>query len=138
LQLIFDDTYALLAHATVALVTSGTATLETALFRVPQVVCYETPLPRIMRWGFNHIIQCPFISLVNLIADREVVPELVADRFTVANIRDWLRRLLPGQADRETMLRGYDDVARRLGNRVAPDEAARIMVDALGGKGNAC
>lgn len=138
LQLIFDDTYALLAHATVALVTSGTATLETALFRVPQVVCYETPLPRIMRWGFNHIIQCPFISLVNLIADREVVPELFADRFTVANIRDWLRRLLPGQADRETMLRGYDDVARRLGNRVAPDEAARIMVDALGGKGNAC
>ena len=91
-----------------------------------------------MRWGFNHIIRCPFISLVNLIADREVVPELVADRFTVANIRDWLRRLLPGQADRETMLRGYDDVARRLGNRVAPDEAARIMVDALGGKGNAC
>lgn len=138
LQLIFDDTYALLAHATVALVTSGTATLETALFRVPQVVCYETPLPRLMRWGFNHIIRCPFISLVNLIADREVVPELVADRFTVANIRDWLRRLLPGQADRETMLRGYDDVARRLGNRVAPDEAARIMVDALGGKGNAC
>ena len=138
LQLIFDDTYALLAHATVALVTSGTATLEAALFRVPQVVCYETPLPRLMRWGFNHIIRCPFISLVNLIADREVVPELVADRFTVANIRDWLRRLLPGQADRETMLRGYDDVARRLGNRVAPDEAARIMVDALGGKGNAC
>jgi lipid-A-disaccharide synthase len=138
LQLIFDDTYALLAHATVALVTSGTATLETALFRVPQVVCYETPLPRIMRWGFNHIIQCPFISLVNLIADREVVPELFADRFSVANIRDWLQRLLPGQTDRETMLRGYDEVAQRLGDHVAPDEAARIMVDALGGKGNAC
>lgn len=131
LRLIFDDTYALLAHATVALVTSGTATLETALFRVPQVVCYKTPLPRLMRWGFNHIIKCPYISLVNLIAGREVVPELFADRFTVANIRDWTRRLLPGQSDRETMLRGYEEVARRLGNRVAPDEAARIMVDKL-------
>ena len=133
LQLIFDDTYALLAHATVALVTSGTATLETALFRVPQVVCYETPLPRIMRWGFNHIIQCPFISLVNLIADREVVPELFADRFSVANIRDWLQRLLPGQSDRETMLRGYDEVAQRLGDHVAPDEAARLMIAKLRG-----
>ncbi len=131
LRLIFDDTYALLAHATVALVTSGTATLETALFRVPQVVCYKTPLPRLMRWGFNHIIKCPFISLVNLIAGREVVPELFADRFTVTNIRDWTRRLLPGQSDRETMLRGYDEVSRRLGDRVAPDEAARIMVDKL-------
>lgn len=131
LRLIFDDTYALLAHATAALVTSGTATLETALFRVPQVVCYRTPLPRLMRWGFNHIIKCPFISLVNLIAGREVVPELFADRFTVAGIRDGLCRLLPGQPDRDVMLRGYEEVARRLGNRVAPDEAARIMVDKL-------
>jgi lipid-A-disaccharide synthase len=56
------------------LVTSGTATLETALFNVPQVVCYETPVPKIIRWGFNHIIQCKYISLVNLIADEEVVP----------------------------------------------------------------
>ena len=131
LRLIFDDTYALLAHATVALVTSGTATLETALFRVPQVVCYKTPLPRLMRWGFNHIIKCPYISLVNLIAGREVVPELFADRFTVAGIRDWTRRLLPGHPDRETMLRGYDEVSRRLGDRVAPDEAARIMIGTL-------
>lgn len=131
LQIIFNDTYALLAHSTVALVTSGTATLETALFRVPQVVCYETPLPKIMRWGFNHIIKCPYISLVNLIADREIVPELFADRFSVSNIRDWLQRLLPGQPDRATMLCGYDEVVRRLGDRVAPDEAARIMVAAL-------
>lgn len=131
LNIIFDDTYALLSHATVALVTSGTATLETALFRVPQVVCYETPLPKLMRWGFNHIIKCPYISLVNLIAGREVVPELFADRFSVANIRDWLLRLLPGQPDRDAMLRGYDEVVRRLGDRVAPDEAARIMVAAL-------
>ena len=131
LNIIFDDTYALLSHATVALVTSGTATLETALFRVPQVVCYETPLPKLMRWGFNHIIKCPYISLVNLIAGCEVVPELFADRFSVANIRDWLLRLLPGQPDRDAMLRGYDEVVRRLGDRVAPDEAARIMVAAL-------
>ena len=84
-----------------------------------------------MRWGFNHIIKCPYISLVNLIAGREVVPELFADRFTVTGIRDWTRRLLPGQPDRETMMSGYEEVARRLGDRVAPDEAARIMVDKL-------
>ncbi|MBQ2497825.1 MAG: hypothetical protein II509_04160, partial [Prevotella sp.] len=80
---------------TAALVTSGTATLETALFNVPQVVCYKTPVPRLVRFVFKHFMGCKFISLVNLIADREVVRELFADRFSVENIRAELRRLLP-------------------------------------------
>ena len=130
-QLVHNDTYPLLAHATAALVTSGTATLETALFGVPQVVCYETPLPRLIRFAFNHIIKVKYISLVNLIADREIVPELLADRFTVDNITTHLARLLPGGEGRDEMLRDYGEVARRLGDEVAPDNAARIMVRLL-------
>lgn len=129
--MVHDDTYPLLAHSTAALVTSGTATLETALFDVPQVVCYETPLPKIIRWGFNHIIKCDYISLVNLVADKEVVPELFADRFSVDNIKRHLLALLPGTADREKMLAGYDIVRQRLGTESAPDNAARVMVDLL-------
>lgn len=124
---VHDATYPLLAHATAALVTSGTATLETALFNVPQVVCYETPVPKIIRWGFNHVIQCKYISLVNLIADAEVVPELFADRFSVDNIRRHLLAILPGQAGREKMLEGYRVVRDRLGTESAPENAAKII-----------
>lgn len=129
--MVHDDTYPLLAHSTAALVTSGTATLETALFDVPQVVCYETPLPKIIRWGFNHVIKCDYISLVNLVADKEVVPELFADRFSVDNIKRHLLALLPGTADREEMLAGYEIVRQRLGTESAPDNAASVMVDLL-------
>lgn len=129
--MVHDDTYPLLAHSTAALVTSGTATLETALFDVPQVVCYETPLPKIIRWGFNHVIKCDYISLVNLVADKEVVPELFADRFSVDSIKRHLLALLPGTADREKMLAGYEIVRQRLGTESAPDNAARVMVDLL-------
>lgn len=129
--MVHDDTYPLLSHSTAALVTSGTATLETALFDVPQVVCYETPLPKIIRWGFNHVIKCDYISLVNLVADKEVVPELFADRFSVDNIKRHLFALLPGAADREKMLAGYEIVRQRLGTESAPDNAARVMVDLL-------
>ena len=129
--MVHDDTYPLLAHSTAALVTSGTATLETALFDVPQVVCYETPLPKIIRWGFNHVIKCDYISLVNLVADKEVGPELFADRFSVDNIKRHLLALLPGTADREKMLAGYEIVRQRLGTESAPDNAARVMVDLL-------
>lgn len=130
-RLVKNQTYDVLSHATAALVTSGTATLETALFNVPQVVCYETPLPRLIRFCFNHVIKVKYISLVNLIADREVVPELLADRFRVSNIINELYRILPGQPGREQMLQGYADVRQRLGSDIAPDNAARIMVQLL-------
>lgn len=126
-----NETYALLTHATVALVTSGTATLETALFGVPQVVCYKTPVPRLIRWAFNHIIQSKYISLVNLIADREVVQELFADRFSQSSIAHELSLLLPGQPARDAMLAGYDEVKARLGHDIAPQNAAKIMVKLL-------
>lgn len=130
-KLVHNDTYALLSHSTCALVTSGTATLETALFGVPQVVCYKTPIPRFMRWAFNHILKVKYISLVNLVADREVVPELFADKFTFNDITRHLSLILPGGDGREAMLQGYDEVKAKLGNDVAPDNAAKTMVALL-------
>ena len=131
IELVANDTFALLSHATAALVTSGTATLETALFNVPQVVCYRTPLPRLIRFAFNHIIKVKYISLVNLIDDSEIVRELLADRFTIANISQCLRDILPGGTGHDTMLEGYKRVHARLGDTSAPDNAARIMVRLL-------
>ena len=130
-KLIENDTYSLLMHAQAALVTSGTATLETALFDVPQVVCYETPVPRLIRFAFNHIIKVKYISLVNLIADREIVQELLADRFTVKNIRRELLAILPGGPSREQMLEDYRMVHKQLGTACAPDNAARLMIEKL-------
>ena len=130
-KMVKTQTYELLSHATVALVTSGTATLETALLNVPQVVCYETPVPKLIRFAFKHIIKVRFISLVNLIADKEIVQELLADRFSIRNIANELYRILPGQPSRERMLADYQLVRKRLGNEVAPDNAARIMVEKL-------
>ena len=125
------QTYELLTHSTAALVTSGTATLETALLNVPQVVCYETPVPKLIRFAFKHIIKVRFISLVNLIADKEIVQELLADRFSIYNIANELYRILPGQPARERMLADYQIVRERLGDAVAPDNAAKIMVEKL-------
>ena len=130
-KMVKTQTYELLSHATVALVTSGTATLETALLNVPQVVCYETPVPKLIRFAFKHIIKVRFISLVNLIADKEIVQELLADRFSIRNIANELYRILHGQPSRERMLADYQLVRNRLGNEVAPDNAARIMVEKL-------
>lgn len=128
-KIVKNKTYPLLSHSKVALVTSGTATLETALFNVPQVVCYETPLPKLIRFAFNHVMSCKYISLVNLIANKEVVQEMFADRFTVDGIANQLYQILPGMEGRERMLQGYAEVKQLLGDQVAPDNAAMIMFD---------
>ena len=130
-KIVHNQTYHLLSQATVALVTSGTATLETALFDVPQIVCYKTPVPHLIRFAFNHIIKCKYISLVNLIADSEVVQELLADRFSVKNIREELTKILPGEPGREQMLKEYQQIRTALGETCAPDNAARIIVKLL-------
>ena len=130
-SVVYDQTYPLLAHSCAALVTSGTATLETALFGVPQVVCYETPIPNVIAFLRKHLIKVRYISLVNLIADREVVMELVADTFSVENIANELGKLLPGSPARTAMLDGYAEVKRRLGKKNAPDNAAEIMLRLL-------
>ncbi len=134
-RLVKNQTYPLLAHSTAALVTSGTATLETALFNVPQVVCYKTPVPRLIRFAFNHIIKVKYISLVNLIMNKEVVSELFADRFTIDNIARCLQTLLPGGEARQEMLNNYALLQKVLGDDVAPDNAAKLMYGMLKGVG---
>jgi lipid-A-disaccharide synthase len=129
-RLVVNETYPLLSKATAALVTSGTATLETCMFRVPQVVCYETPLPRLIGFLKRHIIKVKYISLVNLIANREVVRELVADTFTLENISHELEVILSGP-ERDRMLQGYEEVWARLGKENAPHNAAKIMTSLL-------
>ena len=133
-RIVYGKTYPLLSHAVAALVTSGTATLETALFGVPQVVCYRMAFPKLVALLRRLLLKVKYISLVNLIADAEVVRELVADTFTVDNIRRELDAILPGSPARDVMLRGYEEVSRRLGTSVAPDNAASLIVKALSGR----
>ena len=130
-RLVMNETYPLLAKATAALVTSGTATLETCMFRVPQVVCYYTPLKHFIGMMRRLVLKVKYVSLVNLIADREVVTELVAETFSVENIRRELEAILPGGSKRQQMLDDYEEVHRRLGDNDAPDRAAELMIELL-------
>lgn len=130
-KILFGQTYRLLQQAEAALVTSGTATLETALFRVPQAVCYHTPIGKVISFLRRHILTVKYISLVNLIANREVVKELVADTMTVEQARAELERILYDKDYRQRMLHGYEYMAARLGDAGAPKRAAKKMVRLL-------
>lgn len=127
-RIVRGETYALLSHAHTALVTSGTATLETALFRVPQVVCYNTALPKLVGFLRRLVLKVKYVSLVNLIADREVVPELVANTFSVDNIVRHLTRLLPDGAPRREMLAGYEEVWQKIGADSPSERTAKEIV----------
>ena len=124
-------TYRILQHSAAALVTSGTATLETALFRVPQVVCYYTACGKLVSQLRKLFLKVPFVSLVNLITGDEVVPELVADQMNPERLRRELQGILPGGAQREAQLAGYQRMLSRLGEPGAPDCAAREMIQLL-------
>ena len=125
------QTLRLLQHSTAALVTSGTATLETALLRVPQVVCYYIKAGRLVSLARRLFLKVPFISLVNLVAGEEVVPELVAEQMTPENVCRHLAAILPGGNAREAQLRGYERMATLLGEAGAPQRAAKIIVKTL-------
>lgn len=125
------QTYALLSKATAALVTSGTATLETALFGVPQVVCYYVSFGRVVSLLRRLLLKVPYVSLVNLVAGREVVPELIADGMTAGRVREALESILPGGACRDRQLTGYAEMAARLGEPGAPQRAAAGMLERL-------
>ena len=131
LKIIFGQTYRLLQQASAALVTSGTATLETALFRVPQVVCYHTPIGKVISFLRKHVLKVKYISLVNLVAGKEVVRELVADTMTVQNIRAEVDAILNDKSYRQTMLDNYDDMLKVLGPSGASRQAAEKMIKLL-------
>lgn len=130
-QIVFGQTYSLLEHSEAALVTSGTATLETALFRIPQVVCYYVAGGASVNFIFRHFFHIPYISLVNLIAGREVVQELFGSRFSAAQIREELERILFDPAYRNRMLAGYDEVIQLLGKPGASARTAELIYHSL-------
>ena len=127
-------TFDLLACSEAALVTSGTATLETALMRVPQVVCYYIKASWFFAILRKLLLKVKYISLVNLIADREIVPELVGSDMNVATLSQHLAGIVEGGSDRASQLAGYDEVARQLGEPGAPQRAAEIMCRLLKNK----
>ena len=131
-KILFGQTYDILNNAHAALVTSGTATLETALFNVPQVVCYATPMPKLYSWLKKNFLKVRYISLVNLIANSEVVRELVAADMNVANIKAELGVLLPVDGEkRATMLKEYSRMMDILGEPGASVRAAQKIVALL-------
>jgi lipid-A-disaccharide synthase len=118
----------LLQNSSAAVVTSGTVTLETALFTVPEVVCYKAT-------GFSYLlakwmIKVKFISLVNLVMDKEVVKELIQSDLTEKNIVTELERLLHDGKRQRQILEDYDELRDRLGNAGASEKAAEIVVNA--------
>ena len=131
-KILFGQTYDILNNAHAALVTSGTATLETALFNVPQVVCYATPMPKLYSWLKRNFLKVRFVSLVNLVANREVVRELVAADMCVENIKSELAGLLPADGEkRAAMLREYSRMVDILGEPGASERAAQKIVALL-------
>ena len=129
--IVFGETYNILNNAHAALVTSGTATLEAGIFRVPQVVCYATPMARLYSWLKKHFLKVKFVSLVNLVADKEVVRELVAADMTLENVKAELGKILADGKERKTMLDEYDRMLEILGEAGASQRAARKTVALL-------
>ncbi len=127
-SIIENKTYDLLQHSTSALVVSGTATLETALFKVPQVVCYKTG------WLFYRlakmVMKVKYISLVNLIMDKESVKELIQKELNTHNLTSELRKITTEEY-RKTMLNDYEELHQKLGGIGASKRAAKLIIDSL-------
>jgi len=132
IQVIYNQTYDLLSHAAAAVVTSGTATLETALFNVPQLVVYKTSW--ISYQIGKRLIRVPYISLPNLIADKQVVRELIQEDFSSGNLRQELGRLLSDATYRQELQAGYALIRERIGEQQASERVAHLILESLGKK----
>ncbi len=124
-KVLFNQTHDILFHADAALVTSGTATLETALIGTPEVVCYKGN--RLSYEIAKRIIKVDYISLVNLIMERPVVKELIQHELTVSNLKAELNLLLSDKKQRQRVLSDYDELRKKLGNSGASEKAAAII-----------
>ncbi len=123
-----DSTYDVMASSVVAVVNSGTATLETALLGTPQVAVYHVEFPHLMGALRDVLFSIPYFTLVNIIADRQVIKELLAYEFTAENVRSEVERLLSDSEYRKSMLQGYREIKNILGTKKAAIEAAKIIV----------
>lgn len=133
-NIIFSQTYRLLQHSVAAMVTSGTATLETALFGVPQVVCYYMTAGKLVSFLRKFLLKVKYISLVNLITGTETVRELVADEMSVSNLKHEFAAILPGGTKRDAIIKGYADLKLILGKPGASEKAAANIVSSLKSK----
>ncbi|MBB6276327.1 lipid-A-disaccharide synthase [Porphyromonas circumdentaria] len=133
IQIVFDATYTLLAGCKLALVTSGTATLETALIGTPQVVCYRANGRRWMNWAFKNLFPIRYFSLVNLILGRPLVKELLAAEASLDNLRLAIDNLLRAP---HLITEGYDELRLLLGNTPASERAADQIVASINAKKN--
>lgn len=132
LFVVYGETYALLSHSYAAMVTSGTATLETALFRVPQVVCYYIMCGKVVSWLRSLVLKVKYISLVNLVANFPLVRELVAHEMRERELTEELDRLLLDDFYRNRMFDEYDKmVIAPLGEPGASEHTAKKMVELL-------
>lgn len=127
--LVFDKAYDVLSIATAALVTSGTATLETALFKVPQVVCYKTSA--VSYQIGKRLIRVNFISLVNLIMQKEVVKELIQNDFNTQMLKQELDFVLPAGLKREQIIQDYTTLIEMMGNSNTSENTAKLIVSRL-------
>jgi lipid-A-disaccharide synthase len=130
-SVVFGKTYELLQQAKAAVVNSGTATLETALVRTPEVVVYHVPLGRIGYFVKEMVVRVKFVSLVNIVAEKLIVKELLAHLFTVKNIADELDLILNNTTYRQTMLQNYSIIKKSLGEPGTAERAAKKMVELL-------
>ena len=126
-RLVVNQTYELLQNSSAALVTSGTATLETALLSVPEVVCYKANKGSYLI--AKNLVKVPYISLVNLIMEKEVVKELIQDDLTEENLVEELGLLLSNPKRQRQLLDDLDTLRERLGNSGASRKAAEIIVN---------
>jgi lipid-A-disaccharide synthase len=130
-SVIFNNTYELLSHAHAAVVNSGTATLETALLNVPQVVVYHVFGGKFANFLKRHVLKIKYVSLVNLIAEKEVTKELIAHDFTADNIKAQLPQLLFDKNFRKKILAEYDAIRKKLGSPGAAKHTAERIYEAL-------
>ena len=128
IHLLLNKTYDLLSVSHAAIVTSGTATLETALFKVPQVVCYKGNAISVAI--ARQVVKLKYISLVNLILDKEVVTELIQGDFNTQRLIKELTKILD-KDNRASLLKSYDALEQKLGGIGASDATGQLIVDAL-------
>lgn len=131
-KIVFGQTYPLLSNAFAALVTSGTATLETALFDVPQAVCYYQGGGKVLYSIVEKVLKVSYVSLVNLIANRTVVNELLGYKASVKNLTEELGLLLTNAQYRAKIQAGYREIDQLLGEPGAPKHAAKAIIENLG------
>ncbi|TKG90410.1 lipid-A-disaccharide synthase [Puteibacter caeruleilacunae] len=130
-SLVFDETYELLQQSSAALVTSGTATLETAIMNIPQIVCYKMAGGRLFFEILKLIVKVRLVSLVNLIMEKMIVLELLQHHVNEDELKAELQRILKDESYREAMLNNYEEMRRRLGGPGAARNAAQKMAALL-------